>query len=369
MTVLEQLWLGIEPHLLSLGILAAAAAFGVVVAYVITAILRRAAQGDDMDLFHTVVYRIGGPVRLFVPLVALIVALPLARLPEGTLTFADHALKILMILDVSWFAIRVIAAGEATLLARYPLTVENNLKARKVHTQIRVLRRVVTVVLAILGISAILISFDSVRQLGTTILASAGVVGIVIGIAAQRTLGLIIAGLQVALAQPIRIDDVVIVENEWGWIEEITLTFVVVKIWDQRRMVLPITYFIDKPFQNWTRRSAELLGTVYLYTDYTLPVQELREELRRLLSESDRWDRKVAVLQVTGATEGTVELRALMSAQSSPVLWELRCEIREKLLDYLQREHPESLPRTRAELVQDSPARTESTGAENSSDA
>lgn len=351
MSIFSDIWSYLEPHLLSLAVLGGAALLGFVLANITSAILRRTSAGREKDLFHTVVHRIRGPIRLFVPLVALIVALPLADLAERTLVFADHALKILMILDVSWFAIRVLAAGEATLLARYPLTVEDNLKARKVHTQIRVLRQVITVVLAILGISAILISFDSVRQLGTTILASAGVVGIVLGIAAQRTLGLVIAGLQVALAQPIRIDDVVIVEEEWGRIEEITLTYVVVKIWDQRRLVLPITYFIEQPFQNWTRRSAELLGTVYLYTDYTVPVQELREELTRLLEESPHWDGKVSVLQVTGATETTLELRALMSASSSPVLWELRCEIREKLLDYLQREHPEALPRTRAQLI------------------
>lgn len=355
MSIVEEIWEIVEPHLLAIAILAAAAVLGFIAANITVAILRKASAGKEEDLFYTVVRRIRGPIRLFVPLVGLIVTLPLASLPDPTQTFADHALKVLMILDVSWFAIRIIAAVEATLLAQYPLSVEDNLKARKVHTQIRVLRRVVTVVLAILGISAVLISFEPVRQLGTTILASAGVVGIVLGIAAQRTLGLIIAGLQVALAQPIRIDDVVIVENEWGRIEEITLTYVVVKIWDQRRLVIPITYFIEQPFQNWTRRTAELLGSVYLYADYTVPVPELREELHRLLSESPHWDGKVSVLQVTGATERALELRALMSAGSSPVLWDLRCEIREKLLDYLQREHPEALPRTRAKLLPDTP--------------
>jgi len=353
MSVFEDVWRILEPHLLAIAILAASALAGLVVANITNAILRKAAAGNERDLFNTIAHRIRGPIRLFVPLVGLIVILPLLDLPEPTQTFADHAFKILMILDVSWFAIRILAAAETTLLAQYPLSVEDNLKARKVHTQIRVLRRVITVVLAVLGISAVLISFEPVRQLGTTILASAGVLGIVLGIAAQRTLGLVIAGLQVALAQPIRIDDVVIVENEWGRIEEITLTFVVVKIWDQRRLVVPITYFIEQPFQNWTRRTAELIGTVYLYTDYSVPVPALREELHRLLSESSHWDRKVSVLQVTGATERSLELRALMSAGSSPVLWDLRCEIREKLLDYLQREHPEALPRTRAELLRD----------------
>ncbi len=355
MSVFEDVWEVLEPHLLAIAILAASALTGLLIANVTNAILRRAAAGNENDLFYTIAHRTRGPIRLFVPLLGVIVALPLLELPNPTQTFADHAFKILMILDVSWFAIRILAAGEASLLARYPLTVEDNLKARKIHTQIRVLRRVITIVLAILGISAVLLSFEPVRQLGTTILASAGVLGIVLGIAAQRTLGLIIAGLQVALAQPIRIDDVVIVENEWGRIEEITLTYVVIRIWDHRRLVVPITYFIEEPFQNWTRRSAELIGSVYLYTDYTVPVPKLREELHRLLSESSHWDGNVSVLQVTGATEGALELRALMSAESSPVLWDLRCEIREKLLDYLQREHPEALPRTRAKLLRDAP--------------
>ncbi len=351
-TFLADLWKSTEPHLVALAVLLVAVLLGLLVAAVVLRLLRKAADGSSEDeLFHNIVSRMRGPIRLFVPLVALVVALPLAAVPASLGSFIDHALKILMILDVSWFAIRIIGAGEATLLARYPLSVDDNLKARQVHTQIRVLRRVVTAALALLGISAVLISFDSVRQLGTTILASAGVVGIVLGVAAQRTLGSVIAGLQVALAQPIRLDDVVIVENEWGWIEEITLTYVVVKIWDQRRMVLPITYFIEKPFQNWTRRSAELLGTVYLYTDYSVPVAEVREELRRLLGESEHWDGKVAVLQVTDATEHTMELRALMSASNSPRLWELRCEIREKLLEFLHSSYPEALPRTRAEIL------------------
>jgi small-conductance mechanosensitive channel len=186
--------------------------------------------------------------------------------------------------------------------------------------------------------------------LGTTILASAGIVGIVLGFASQRSIALLFAGFQIALTQPIRIDDVVIVENEWGRIEEITLTYVVVRIWDKRRLVVPISYFIEKPFQNWTRASADLLGTVYLYCDYSVPVQAVREELQRILGQSEDWDGEVCSVQVTDTTEKTMAVRALMSASDASRLWNLRCRAREKLIDFIQREFPESLPRFRAEF-------------------
>ncbi|MGB2599197.1 MAG: mechanosensitive ion channel domain-containing protein, partial [Candidatus Omnitrophota bacterium] len=196
----------------------------------------------------------------------------------------------------------------------------------------------------------VLMTFEKVRQLGTSLLASAGIIGVILGFAAQKTLGNFIAGLQIALAQPIRIDDVVIVEDEWGWIEEITLTYVIVRIWDLRRLVVPISYFIEKPFQNWTRISADILGSVFIYADYTVPVKELRSELTRILEESQHWDKKVNGLQVTNTTAQTVEIRALMSSVDSPTAWNLRCEVREKLLEFLQKRFPECLPRTRVEL-------------------
>jgi small-conductance mechanosensitive channel len=195
-----------------------------------------------------------------------------------------------------------------------------------------------------------LMTFDRVRQLGTTILASAGVVGIVVGMAAQRTIATFIAGLQIAITQPIRVDDVVIVENEWGRIEEITLTYVVVRIWDLRRLIVPITYFIESPFQNWTRTSADILGTVFVYADYTMPIDVLRDELQNILKKSEHWDGKVCVLQVTNASDRTMELRALMSAADASTAWTLRCEVREKLIDFIRREYPKSLPKVRAEL-------------------
>ena len=196
-------------------------------------------------------------------------------------------------------------------------------------------------------------TFDGIRRIGISLFASAGVAGIILGFAAQKVLGSVLAGFQIALTQPIRIDDVVIVEKEWGWIEEITLTYVVVRIWDRRRMILPTTYFIETPFQNWTRVSADILGSIFIYADYRVPVEKLREELENILKNSDLWDGKIQNLQVTNTTENTLELRALMSAADSPTAWDLRVHVREKLVEYLQKNYPDCLPRTRIEINRD----------------
>jgi small-conductance mechanosensitive channel len=242
------------------------------------------------------------------------------------------------------------SVGEDLILSRYNINVEDNLKARKIYTQTHIIKRIIAVIIIIVAVALILLGFDSFRQIGAGILASAGLAGLVIGFAAQKIIGNFLAGIQIAFAQPIRVDDVVIVENEWGWIEEITLTYVVVRIWDLRRLVVPISYFIERPFQNWTRVSADLLGTVFVYTDYTVPVNEIREELERIAKNSDKWDGKVCGLQVTNATEQTMELRALVSAADSSKAWDLRCEVREKLIEFIQNKYPEALPKTRAEI-------------------
>ena len=228
----------------------------------------------------------------------------------------------------------------------------DNLAARRIHTQIQILRKVLVVVIGVLALAISLMTFEKVRQLGTTILASAGIIGIIVGIAAQKSIATLLAGLQLAVTQPIRIDDVVIVENEWGRIEDITLTYVVVRIWDLRRLVVPMTYFLERPFQNWTRISADLLGTVFLYVDYTVPVEAVREELKRITKNSPLWDKHVCTLQVTNTTERTLELRALVSAADASQAWNLRCEVREKLIEFLQANYPEALPKMRAELRQ-----------------
>jgi small-conductance mechanosensitive channel len=264
--------------------------------------------------------------------------------------FISHVMSLLLIGLVSWLLIRSVYLLEGYILRRFDVDVKDNLRARKIHTQFRVLKRIVIAVVAILAFGSCLMTFEKVQQLGTTILASAGIIGIVVGMAAQKTIATFIAGLQIAITQPIRVDDVVIVENEWGRIEEITLTYVVVRIWDLRRLIVPITFFIEKPFQNWTRVTADILGTVFIYVDYTVPIESIRTELRRILEESELWDRKVCVLQVTNTSERTVELRALMSAVDASTAWSLRCHVREKLIDFVQKNYPEALPKLRTEL-------------------
>jgi small-conductance mechanosensitive channel len=317
---------------------------------------RRISRGDGL-IFRSVVQHVRGPLRLALPLLLAAATLPFVTLPQRLLDLLRHGISILTIVTVAWMVVRSGAVFRDYLLDRYKLDGEDNLKARKIRTQITYLRRVFAVIVGVIALALILINFEKVRQLGTTILASAGIVGIVLGFASQRSIALLFAGFQIALTQPIRIDDVVIVENEWGRIEEITLTYVVIRIWDKRRLVVPISYFVEKPFQNWTRVSSDLLGTVYLYCDYSVPVQAVREELERVVQDSEEWDREVCVVQVTDATEKTMVVRALMGASDSSRLWTLRCRVREKLIDFIRREFPESLPRFRAELAQ--PGRAE----------
>jgi hypothetical protein len=230
------------------------------------------------------------------------------------------------------------SAMREVVTSRYRTDVPDNLAARQMATRINMLHRIVVILIAGFAASAMLMSFPSLRHIGTSLLASAGVAGIVVGMAARPALSNLIAGVQLAFTQPIRIDDVVIVEGEWGWIEEIRTTYVVVRIWDLRRLVLPLNYFIERPFQN------------YLSADYTLPVEEVRQELKRILDSTDMWDGKVWGLQVTDATDRTIQLRALMSAADSGKAWNLRCYVREKLITFLQTRHPESLPKARAEI-------------------
>jgi small-conductance mechanosensitive channel len=303
---------------------------------------------EEGDLLKYTYYK--GPLRALLPAIFLSLVLPAMHLPENIAAGLRHGLWVWIIGVVAWFMTRFIGLIKALVLRRYKIEDRDNLQARRIYTQFGVIERVLNVIIVFLAFAAIMLTFDRVREIGFSLLASAGVVGIILGFAAQKSLATLFAGIQIALTQPIRIDDVVIVENEWGWVEEITLTYGVVKIWDQRRLIVPITYFIEKPFQNWTRKSAELLGSVYLYADYTVPVPEIRAELQKILRNSPQWDQRVGTLQVTSANERTMELRALMSAQDSPSAWELRCQVREKLIEFMQQTFPASLPHLRIEM-------------------
>jgi small-conductance mechanosensitive channel len=219
------------------------------------------------------------PLRFLIPVLCISAVIPFLRLSEKAGGFISRFIQILLIALFGWVIVKIVCIIRDALLNHYDINARDNVHARSMHTQIRLIANIIGVVVVLLTVSFILMSFAEVRQIGVSLLASAGIIGIVIGFAAQKTLGNLIAGIQIAIAQPIRLDDVVIIENEWGWIEEITLTFVVVRIWDLRRLVVPISYFLEKPFQNWTRTSADIFGSVFIYTDYTIPVKEVRAEL------------------------------------------------------------------------------------------
>lgn len=297
--------------------------------------------------------------RFTLPILLLLLALFIKGFAPGIIEIPDefsHAIhivsSILLVIAITWAAIGFIRTAKINFLKRYDTSVPDNLRMRKLHTQYNILEKILVFIFIVIALGITLMQFEGVRNIGISIFASAGIAGLVLGLAAQKALGTILAGLQIAITQPIRLDDVVIVENEWGWIEEINLTYVVIRIWDKRRLVVPSTYFLERPFQNWTRTSADILGTVFIYTDYTVPIDALRKELTRLLESNKYWDKKVNVLQVTDAKEHTLELRALMSAATSPDAWELRVVVREKLVEFLQREYPECLPKTRVEVKQ-----------------
>ncbi|SDQ16732.1 mechanosensitive ion channel family protein [Flagellimonas zhangzhouensis] len=256
------------------------------------------------------------------------------------------ASTILFILAMAWLMIAILKIVKKIVIKNYDIGVADNLKARKVYTQFTILERIFIFIIILLGVGFVLMSFEEIREVGISIFASAGVAGIIIGFSAQQFIGTILAGIQIAIAQPIKLDDVVIVEGEWGRIEEITLTYVVVSIWDKRRLIVPTPYFINQPFQNWTKTSADLMGTVFLYVDYNVPFDKLREEQTRILKSTDLWDGKVDVLQVTDTKPNYVEVRCLMSAKDSPTAWDLRVLVREKLIVYLQDNYPESIART-----------------------
>jgi small-conductance mechanosensitive channel len=290
---------------------------------------------------------VGQTLRLAVPVLGIILLLPLLRLPDDWAWVTEKGFGILLIAALSFLIIRAINAVQAALMSRHRMDVPDNLSARRIHTQVSVIRKILVTAIVIIATGSILMLFNPVRQFGTSILASAGIAGIVIGFAAQKTLGNLLAGIQIALSRPLLINDVVVVEGEYGQIEEITLTYVTVRTWDLRRLVLPITYFVEKPFQNWSRVSTDLIGTVILYLDYHVPMGELRKELKRLVENNANSDGKVCGLQVTDAKQSTIEVRALVSSSDPGKMGNLRCEIREGLIEFLCRRHPESLPRVR----------------------
>jgi small-conductance mechanosensitive channel len=299
------------------------------------------------DLFVPLV---GKSLRVIVPVVGVIFALPILNLPPDYVGIIAKGTSILLIVAVALILFQAVSLGEKAVLTEYDISAADNLQARKIYTQVHVISKTLYVIIGLFTVASILMLFEEMRRFGTSILASAGVVGVILGFAAQKTIANLFAGFQLAMTQPIRLDDVVIVEGEWGRVEEITLTYVVIHIWDDRRLVVPLSYFIEKPFQNWTRQTAGLLGSVFVWVDYSLPLDEARKALKEIIETHPLWDKRFWNLQVTDATEKTMQIRVLATSADSSKSWDLRCDIREKFIAYIQKHHPQCLPRLRAEL-------------------
>ncbi|HEY0108633.1 MAG TPA: mechanosensitive ion channel domain-containing protein [Fibrella sp.] len=268
---------------------------------------------------------------------------------------ADKSAEILFLLTSTWLILRLLKVGELLMVRRYDITNDINLSDRKFVTQVQLFRRIVSTLIVLVSFSLLLLNFQGSRRVGMSVLTSAGIVSVLVGFAAQKSLGNLLAGLQIAFSQQIRLDDAVVVENEWGRIEEINLTNVVVRLWDRRRLILPITYFVETPFQNWTRSDASITGAVLLYLDYNAPVEAIREKAKALAEATPLWNEQVFVVQVTDTTPTSIVVRILVSANDAASSFDLRCHIREAIINFIRDEHPESLPQSRIILQETSP--------------
>jgi small-conductance mechanosensitive channel len=334
-----------------LGIAVTAILVGLIIKFIVTRLFRLYAKKEtSYSFFRSVIINLGGAITYFIPLFLLNLFVPFMRMDKVYVAPLDKTIEILLTISFAGILVRSVRILEDYIYHTYDLNKADNLKERKIRTQIQFMRKLLVVVIVFVTIAIILLSFESMRKIGTGLLTGVGIGGIIVGFAAQNSLGNLLAGFQIAFTQPIRIDDVLVVEGEWGRVEEITLTYVVLKIWDERRLILPINYFIQKPFQNWTRTSADILGTVFLYMDHTVPVNAIREEFERLIVKTPLWDKRVKVVQVTDVKERVIEIRVLMSSRTSSDAFDLRCYIRENLITYLQQNYPGSLPKTRNDL-------------------
>ena len=339
----------LHPWLWSSILIAGTLILALLARFLIVAGLKRIDR-QNQTVLHSIIRRTEAASWWIFPLFGLLIALPGISLPPNISAYLQHAVLLGLIAAHAWLVILISEVATDFIAARYRLDTAEDLQARKVQTQLQLLHRIVFVVVLIVALGVMLMTFPTIRSIGTSLLASAGLAGLVVGIAMRPTLASLVAGIQIALTQPIRIEDSVVVEGEWGWIEEIGTTHVVIRIWDLRRLVVPLSYFIEHPFQNWTRTNPDLIGTVALWVDYTVSVEALRQELRRILGTTADWKGDVCVLQVTEATDRALQLRALMDARNASQAWDLRCYVREKLIQFLQERYPQSLPRFRADI-------------------
>lgn len=337
-------------QLTALGALLAALATAWGVHAVLYSAALRVTAGRDL-FWRSLVTRTRRPTVLASLIVALALASSVAPLTDDEVFILRRVLLVAFIICAAWLARTALNIWMILHLRRFKLDAEDNLLARKHVTQARILRRIADTLIVIVGVATVLMTFSSVRQYGVSLLASAGAAGIVVGLALQPLLKNLLAGFQLAITQPIRIDDAVIVEGEWGNVEEITSTYVVIRIWDRRRLIVPLNHFMEHPFQNWTREEAALIGTVFIYLDYSVPLDALREKVDEIVRQSQNWDGDVASVQVTDFRETVMEVRILASAANAGRAFELRCEIREKLAKFLQEDYPHALPRMRGEVA------------------
>jgi small-conductance mechanosensitive channel len=333
--------------LIAAAIIAAVVVIALAAQRVIFAIALKALGERKEGLWAALVNRAQAPAGFAFPLLAALAVLPSLRFPARVDLYLVRFAGIGTIIAIAWGIVASIGLYSDLVKRKYRIDVEDNLRARQVETRMDILSRAIITIIVIVATALVLMTFPAIRTIGATLLASAGAAGIIVGLAARPLFENLVAGVQIALTQPIRIDDVVIVEGEFGHVESIGATYVVVNLWDRRRMVLPLTYFIEKPFQNWTRTGSALLGTVYLYLDYTVPVDAIRVQLPRILAGEKLWDGSVAGVQLTDAKEHTVEVRVLVSARNSGELFDLRCNVREKLVAWLQESYPSALPAER----------------------
>jgi small-conductance mechanosensitive channel len=339
--------------LLAAGVLTAAIVAVVVVYLLLTALAARAFGRTPAA--ESAIRRSRWPVLLLLAALTALSGIRAIGVSDGEPGSARHVASLVVIAAVAWTLVALVSVASDIVAGRFDVGSADNLRARRVHTQATILRRVAGVVIGVAAIAVMLTTFPSVRTLGASILASAGIAGIVLGLAAQQTLGNLIAGIQIAVTEPIRLDDVVLLEGEYGRIDEITFTYVVVALWDERRLILPISYFTTTPFENWTRSQSQITGSVQLHVDHAVPVDDLRAELSRVLRRSPLWDGRQDALQVVESHPHTMEVRALVSARDAPSAWDLRCEVREALVAFICAHHPDSLPRLRADVGSASP--------------
>lgn len=343
-------------HDLSLSTVSPAAAIAIAAAVAIALLLHWLAYAIGIRIVRRIGWApvilpaIYHPTRWLVVLLALSAGMRGLRLGERVQAIWSIVSAMAFVLLMGWTVLALLRAARTLIERKSDMSVADNLRARRQHTRVRILYRIAQCVVGFIVIALMLMTIPGVRAVGVTLMASAGIVGLAVGAAAQPALKNLIAGIQMAFSEPIRLDDVVIVEGEWGRIEDITLTYVVVRIWDDRRMVVPVSYFLEKPFQNWTKKTSDLLGTIFLYVDPTADVERIRAKFVEVASANRRWDKRVAIVQVTDHRADAMELRGLLSARNAGEAFDLRCEVREAMLAFLRMEMPEALARSRQRM-------------------